>query len=615
MKTLVLDAETKDPYLKTYGQGWAFKYNYPEYDFKVLGFAYIDCFGNKDYINDWNKLQELLDNHDALVFHNSMYDLGCLMVLDKYNKINFDLRKHMKYDTLILAKLFNQYFGSYSLDYLAKKFNQPLKQSIILHDFAWSTGIYQQAIKEERNKEVKTRPSEKVMENFCKKHMDLFPFEIVADYAIADVEATKGLFNCLLPKVEDVELGTYSKLQEIVVDMKCKGVRIDLKVAHELKEKFTDILEESLQELYEINGEEFNINSPIQLAEFLVRQGYDVPRKDPTSKMLEKGITTGNYRTDKIWRSTQTGKPIELINKAKQATTAGRNFVQKIIDYQDIIPDKYKTKDVGILFPSLKILGATQTGRDSSGGGTGSKEISIHQIPKRDKVFGKPCRGMFLPYENEKFIHVDYAAQESRLQVHYAKVLKCEGVDQVVDEWNTNPDMSFHDKVAEITQIDRNHAKTINLGLSYGMGAEALFASLQVTESQGVKILDQYHTMLPFMKQLQETCTQAMSINRYIKTIGGRKLRLGIGKENGLAPEKNGLSKLIQGSAADQTKKAMALLWEKGISILFAVHDELNLSSSNPEQDFKIIEECMVGAFNLKVPVRVDGFIGNSWRE
>lgn len=597
---LVIDFETFDPHLKRHGIGAAFKINFPTYEFEVLGAAYITQSGKKGYTSNWEELQGLLDSHDSLIMHNGLYDTLCLECLVSEGKLKFDIKCYFIWDTLILAKLYNQNFFSYSLDNLATLLLKVSKKSDLLHDFAWGVGLYQDKQKQATGRNVHTRPSDAVMDNFCKSNMNLFPEEIVGEYAIGDVVATKELFNYLLPKIPDsVDLELYSDLQKIVLTSKIRGVRIDLKKAREVRYEFYMAALYAEHAIYSLAGKRFNLNSPAQLAPILIDKGYILPKTDK-----------GNFSVNKEWLETAQGEFTDCLKKYRQATKMKRDFVDKLINYQEAIPKKYRDDDdIGIIFPTMKILGATTTGRFSSGGGTGCLEVNIQQIPSRNKEFGEPCRSLFIAHDGESWGYSDFSSQESRLQVHYAKLLNCDGVDEVVDGWNTDPNMSFHSKVAEVANIGRDQAKTINLGLSYGMGALKLYSSLGVSERQGQSLLKQYHQLLPFMQQLQKKAAKGLKTNKYIKTIGGRKLVIGKGR----GAERDGLSKLIQGSAADQAKRAMQRCWKKGISILFIVHDEVNISTCNPEKDVLLLKECMEGAYKLVVPVLSEVGHGDSW--
>lgn len=597
-KLLVLDAETSDPYLKKHGAGYAFGYHYPEYAFSVLGFAYITSEGEKGYTDDWSLLQTLLDSHDAILAFNSSYDLGCLMYLHSQGKIQFDLRKHFKYDAMILAKLWTQNFFSYSLDNLSKIILKTEKKSDLLHDFAWSTGLFQDHKKKLTGRNTHTRPSDAVLDSFCKSRMALFPKEIVGEYAIEDVVLTLDLFNYLLPKAEGVDLDLYSDLQNIVLESKIRGIRIDLKRAKEVQEEFAIAADTAEQKMYEFACKEFNINSTAQLAPVIMSMGYVLPKTEK-----------GNYSVNKDWLDGEQGEIIDVLKRYKQATKMKRDFVDKLINYQEAIPEQYREDDIGIIFPTMKILGATTTGRFSSGGGMGCLEVNLQQIPTRNKEFGAPCRELFIAHEGEELGLADFSSQEQRIMVHYAKLLNCTGIDEIVSAWNIDPKMDFHQKVASIANISRDQAKTIGLGLAFGMGQEKLIASLGISEQEGAAILRKYHSMLPFMNELRSKAAKGLKTNKYIKTLGGRKLV--IGKDRGA--ERDGLSKLSQGSAACQTKRAMQLCHKAGLNIVLSVHDELGISTANIEKDLPILEKCMETAYTLIVPSVAEGGHGTNW--
>ena len=269
------------------------------------------------------------------------------------------------------------------------------------------------------------------------------------------------------------------------------------------------------------------------------------------------------------------------------------------------------------MFPTLKPLGATLTGRFSSGGGTGSVELNVLAISGRDEHFGMPIRELFLPYhKDEKIVCADFSNQEPRLQVHYAKLLSCDGVDQIIKAWHDNPKMKYHQTVADMTKLLYDIAKMVTLGLSYGMGVAKLAIRLNITYQEALKIVKQYHRLLPFMKQLQQATANALLANGYIKTIGGRRLNIdpeyeykGQIKTN----EHKAMSKLIQGSGLDQLWEAMIAADDAGLNIMLPIHDELVISSKQPDIDKVTLVDCMENAYKLLVPVVAEVGVGNNW--
>jgi DNA polymerase I-like protein with 3'-5' exonuclease and polymerase domains len=218
--------------------------------------------------------------------------------------------------------------------------------------------------------------------------------------------------------------------------------------------------------------------------------------------------------------------------------------------------------------------------------------------------------------------------------VHYAlATLGSTGVASIADAYDRG-EADFHKMVAGIADIPRSQAKTINLGLFYGMGKAKLQAQLGVTEEKAKDLLNTYHARVPFVKQLIYQTMDRAQQRGWIRTILGRKCRFdmwepatfGMHKpqtfeeaslEHGSRNIKRAftykaLNKLIQGSAADMTKKAMVELRKEGLLPMIQLHDELNISFKTKEESDKI-KEIMENCVPLKVPNKVDFEQGNCW--
>lgn len=618
----VIDFETYDPNLKLYGPGWVFKYHYPNYTFEVLGCSirlvkegYERKYLDLGRLEDIEELTQFLDSCDTLIMHNASYDLGCLLYFFK-NILGkeFDLDKYTIDDTLVFARIYDQHMkykvkkSPYSLDSLTTYYNLVKKESNILHEWLWSSGHYQAVIKERTGRNCHKMPSNDMLENFAKSDMRVFPINIISEYANKDTEATESLWNYLKPRLEGTNFEELSDIVKVCVKIKLTGMRIDLKQLDIVSDKFKKARDESEVRLKDMLGSDtVNINSTEQLGEILSEQGYVIPRTE-----------LGNYSIKSEWLDTRGEEVFKMLSRYRKSNKAEKDYIQKVKKYQNAIPEEYRNKDYGWIYPSLHPYAATATGRFTSGGGTGCLELSLHQIPRRDEEFGPLCRSIFVAHEGETLCVGDFNSQESRLQVHYAAVIGCEGAQVIVDAWNENPSMKYHQKVAELTEIEYEKAKTINLGLSYDMHTKSLAVRLGVTYEEAEEILKQYHRLLPFMKPLQVITANSLKKNGYIKTIGGRKLN--IDKPywfNGRfkTQERKGLSKLIQGSAVDQCVRSMIRAYKTGLKLLFSIHDELIISTKSPDVDSSKLKECMEGSYVLKVPVLADVGTGNSWMD
>ena len=202
--------------------------------------------------------------------------------------------------------------------------------------------------------------------------------------------------------------------------------------------------------------------------------------------------------------------------------------------------------------------------------------------------------------------------------------------------YHADPDTDFHQMVADMAGITRKQAKTIGLGLMYGMGKAKLAVSLDLQVEEASELIAQFHAKVPFLKgtiyAVQKRIDHPAS-GGSIRTILGRKCRFplweptkwGVNKAlpyqeasakygSGIkrAMTYKGLNKLMQGSAADQTKKAMVELHKAGYTMLLSVHDEIAMSVDTREEAEAaavIMRDCV----QLEVPSKVDVEVGPTW--
>ena len=257
---------------------------------------------------------------------------------------------------------------------------------------------------------------------------------------------------------------------------------------------------------------------------------------------------------------------------------------------------------------------------------------NLQQIPARHPELGPLIRSIFIPEEKHVWGSFDYSQQEPRILVHYAKLQNLEGVDEIVNAYNDG-DADFHQVVADMAGIHRKQAKTINLGLMYGMGKNKLMSELGLMKESAEKLIRQYHSKAPFVKQLMENVSRKANDRGKIRTLGGRAchfdlwqptqfgifkpLPLEMARKEYDEPLKRAftykaLNKLIQGSAADMTKKSMVALYKNGIIPHIQIHDEVDISVESTKKAEEIIE-IMESAVKLKVPNKVDYESGPSW--
>jgi len=209
MRLLTIDSETYDPLLKTHGTGWVFKYYYPEAPYEVIIFGFIDADGKEGVLdcsnpNDLIRLRELIQEHDSLLFHNALYDMGAALYLLKDTEL---FKDKMIYDTMILCKLDTQALMSYSLDALTNHSKVLNKEGDKLDDYAWQSGMYQKWVWDNalevvgKGRNCNTRPTTNVLHNWCMSDVRRFPRTILDEYCLQDIRATKSLFNAVFDRV------------------------------------------------------------------------------------------------------------------------------------------------------------------------------------------------------------------------------------------------------------------------------------------------------------------------------------------------------------------------------------------------------------------------------
>jgi len=318
-------------------------------------------------------------------------------------------------------------------------------------------------------------------------------------------------------------------------------------------------------------------------------------------------------------------KIVQHIAKAREINKAHTTFIDTILKHE------HKGRIHAEINQLRSDQGGTVTGRFSY------SNPNLQQIPARNKELGPRIRSLFLPEEGCKWGVFDYSQQEPRLVVHYASMDKnsqnitAEGLDDVLESYLEH-DADFHKIVADMAEIPREQAKTINLGLFYGMGKNKLQAELGLDKSDAEELFQQYHSRVPFVKQLMYSVMERAQDAGKIRTLLGRRCRFNLWeprkfgvhkplskedaeKEHGPGMIKRAytyksLNRLIQGSAADMTKKAMVDLYKEGITPHIQVHDELDISVDNNADKIK---DIMESAVELEVPNKVDYESGPNW--
>jgi DNA polymerase I-like protein with 3'-5' exonuclease and polymerase domains len=589
-KKIAIDLETNDPHLKELGSGnVAGKGHIAGIAVAVDGWSgyfpvHHEQGGNMDRKLVFSWLQDIFNQTETtFIFHNAMYDVCWL------RKEGLSIKGHIV-DTMIAASLIDENRLSYQLNTLAKYYVGIGKDEKILLEAAKDYGLDP------------------------KKDLWRLPALFVGQYAERDAEATLKLWEKLETKLYQEELwdvfNLETKLFPCLVDMRFKGVRVDLEHAANLKKNLMEREAKIVNKIKSLTGIEVEIHAARSIAKAFDKLGLPYDR---TEKSKEPSFTKNFLQNH----------PHELgrsIADAREINKAHTTFIDSIT----------KHAVNGRIHADINQIrsdqGGTVTGRFSM------SNPNLQQIPARHPELGPMIRSIFIPEEKHKWGSFDYSQQEPRILVHYAKLQNLQGVDEIVGAYNTG-DADFHQVVADMAGIKRKQAKTINLGLMYGMGKNKLMAELGLMKESAEKLIRQYHTKAPFVKQLMDNVSRKANDRGKIRTLLGRAchfdlwqpVQFGVFKPLPLEQARKeydeplkraftykALNKLIQGSAADMTKKSMVALYENGIIPHIQIHDEVDISVESPKKAEEIIG-IMESAVELKVPNKVDYEQGDNW--
>ena len=586
---IAIDLETKDPELKQMGSGAVTK----RADIVGIAVAVEGWSGyypiahegggnmDKNMVLKW--FQGVLNTGAIKIFHNAMYDVCFIRAAGL--KINGTIVDTMIAGSLVDENRFRYDLGSLGRDYVGKG-----KSEAVLKETADHWGVD------------------------AKSEMYKLPAMYVGEYAEQDAVLTLKLWQKMKQEIEHQDIKSIFELETglfpCLVDMRFLGVRVDLEAANELKKKLSLEEKECLQKV----KKETSVDTQIWAARSIA-QVFEKLRLpfDRTEKTNSPSFT-------KNFLQNHPHPLVKLIARAREINKAHTTFIDTILKHS------YKGRIHAEINQLRSDSGGTVTGRFSY------SNPNLQQIPARNKELGPAIRSLFIPEEGCKWGVFDYSQQEPRLVVHYAGLQNLYGVGDVLDAYNDS-NVDFHQIVADMADIPRSQAKTINLGLFYGMGKNKLQAELGINKEKADELFRQYHSRVPFVKQLMDNVSSRAQDRGQIRTLLGRLCRFHLWEPNQFGMHKamthedalmehgpgirraytyKALNRLIQGSAADMTKKAMLELYKEGITPHIQVHDELDISVESAEHADKI-KQIMEGAVTLEVPNKVDYESGTNW--
>ncbi len=584
---IAIDLETKDPDLKSTGSGSVIGNG------NVVGIAVAvegwsgyypiahEGGGNmdKNMVIKW--FTDVLKTPAIKIFHNAMYDVCWIrsMGLEIQGKI---------IDTMIAGSLVDENRFRYDLGSLGRDYVGIGKNEAVLKETAAHWGIDHKA------------------------EMYKLPALYVGEYAEQDAVLTLKLWQEMKKQIEHEDVQSIFDLETelfpCLVDMRFLGVRVDTEAAHQLKKKLVGEEQSALLKVKKETGIDIQIWAARSIAKVFEKLNlpYDVTAKTSAPSFTKNFLQNHPHPI------------VQQIARAREINKSHTTFIDTILKHS------HKGRIHAEINQIRSDQGGTVTGRFSY------NNPNLQQIPARNKELGPMIRSLFIPEEGCTWGCFDYSQQEPRLVTHYASLDGLYGVEEVLDAYNDG-EADFHRIVAEMANIPRSQAKTINLGLFYGMGKNKLQAELGVSKEDADDLFRTYHDKVPFVKMLMESVMRRAQDRGRVRTLLGRRCRFNLWEPNQFGIHKalpheealtehgpgikraytyKALNKLIQGSAADMTKKAMVDLYKEGIVPHIQVHDELDISvDGNADK----IKEIMESAVELEVPNKVDYESGPNW--
>lgn len=617
---ICIDCETWDPELLEKGPGWG----------RGVGHIVGIAVGTRDArwyfpmrhtvgsgnlpvqaVLDWCR-DTFANPHQPKVFANAQYDLGWL----KHEGVEV---AGEIIDVQIAEPLLNEHARSYSLDTLAVKYLGEHKVDSILYD--WSYRAYG----------GKTGRPQAANIYRC-------PPTLVGPYAEGDVDLPLRIWEKQKYEIEQQKLTEIFKIESqiprILVDMRMKGVRVDVNKAERVKEQLSAKINNITSHIKESTGEKVDLWSADSIA-----RAFD-----------KVGIQYGK---------TATGKPSftsEFLEHHEHPLTgmirSARKYDKAISTFIDgyVLNMQVNGRVHGQFHQLRGDEGGTVVGRFSA------SLPNLENIPARDPEIGSLVRGLFLPEEGQSWTTMDFSQIQFRIMVHYAMG---KGADEARKKYQDDPSTDYHNLTQQLIMdttgisLGRKHVKTINFGLAFTMGVTKLAADLGISVAEATPLIEAYHAGIPFVRHTSEAVSNVAASRGYLTGILGRRHRFPhweprdwkLRKEVKLSQDKTeveammralgqrtgerdivrafthlGLNRLAQDGEGSTMKKALVDCYNQGLFDVVGppvniVHDDISFSNPGNEEAMRQIQYNMENAVKWKVPILVEREDGPNWGE
>ena len=556
---------------------------------KITGIGIFNSKANETYYINFKNIEELQEFKD--IFENKEIskigiDLGRTYILLKQEGINL---KGIKFDIAIAAYILNPTNNKLKIENLAEQYLEIDVNAILGEN---SNEKQEQINLFEQLSDQEQEENKKYEKKYTFYSYLIYKLQKVTTKQLEEINAISLFNNIDMPTVE------------VLADMQWNGMYADEEELNKFGDKLKEQLEIKTKMIYEMAGEEFNINSTKQLGEILFEK-----MKLPVVKKTKSG-----YSTD-----------VDVLEKLKSEDP----IIQEILDYRQLMKlnSTYveglkpyinpKTKRIHSFFHQT----ITATGRISS------TEPNLQNIPTRFEL-GKQVRKIFKPEKGKVYIDADYSQIELRVLAHMSEDKHMvQAFKEGQDIHKQAASKVFKTPIDEVTKEQRSNAKAVNFGIVYGISDFGLGEQLGISRKQAKKYIDEYLTEYEGIKNFMENMTEKAKETGYVETLFNRRRYIPELKSNNYMVRQFGaraaMNTPIQGTAADIMKIAMInvhkeLLERKLKSkIVLQVHDEMMIEApvEEAEQVKEIIKKQMESAIILRVPLIADVSEAENWYE
>ncbi len=551
-----------------------------------------EIVGINIYNQKQNEVYNLnLNNNKILNFKEILED-------EKIKKISIDLTKiyillkqvginieGMHYDIAIASYILNPTNNKLNIDNLIEQYlNIDINEYTKSEDSGKQINLFDNMEKEDINQEEK--------EKYMMYAYSIGKIKNITSEKLKEVNSLDLFYNIDMPTVE------------VLSDMQWNGMYVDKEELEQFGKELTSKLETITKIIYEMAGEEFNINSTKQLGEILFEK-----MKLPVIKKTKSGYSTD---VDVLEKLKKEDPIIEQILEYRQLMKLNSTYVEGLKPYINI-----KTNRIHSFFHQT----ITATGRISS------TEPNLQNIPTRFEL-GKRVRKVFKPEKGKIYLDADYSQIELRV------LASISGDEHMIEAFKEGKDIHkqaaskvFKTPIEEVTKEQRSNAKAVNFGIVYGISDFGLGEQLGIGRKKAKQYIEEYLEQYAGIKQFMENITEQAKEQGYVETLFHRRRYIPELKSNNYMVRQFGaraaMNTPIQGTAADIMKIAMIKVYNEIKSrklkskIVLQVHDEMMIETPIEEKEemIKIMKKCMESATKLEVPLIAEISDAENWYE